>query len=287
VECRFEPASVTAPGTDPLADFRATWVETICTNLVPCCDASTFTADGCRTHYLGWITGLTTGDPRYYAFDPVAAEACLEDIRTGLATCRVPFGGKCTSVMRGLQRDGQVCTTGVDCAGSACGMVGDHLECGANIVRAALGQPCAESCTLDSYGASYCYGQPSQADIGRCYVEDGLFCALNGMQLGPLDGSGATCESVRPAGEACTSGYECAGGVCASDVCGSGNDVGQPCPCKSDLVCEGETCELGRGVGEVCDISVQRCAPGLGCRDGFCECGGYYGTYAMPIVCTY
>ena len=161
-----------------------------------------------------------------------------------------------------------------------------------------LGEPCAESCSQDAYGASFCWGQPSRRDVGRCYAEDGLYCALNGMVLGPLDGSGATCVEQRAAGEACTSSRECADGACVDGVCGPGNDVGEPCPCKADLTCTGATCQPGRRVGESSDFAELSCAPGFTCRlqaapagqpvtTGTCECSGYYGSYAMPLVCDY
>jgi hypothetical protein len=280
---------VTLPGTNPVASFVLTWVDQICFNLAPCCDASTFDAAACRVYYSSALSSFASADPAHVAYDPAAGQACLDEIRTDLATCSQPFGGACTKVMRGLLRDGEVCTNGRECASGTCTTAGDHMECGVG-PRHALGQPCAVSCSLDEYGAYFCFGQPSLADIGRCFAEDGVYCALRGEPLGFGDGSGATCAALFENGAACVSSAQCASGVCSGGICGTGSDVGGACPCRANLVCIGSTCQAGRRIGEACDSVDNICAPGLGCdglTGGVCECGGYYGSVVMPIACEF
>jgi hypothetical protein len=280
---------VTSPGTDPWRDFIPTWVDAICVNIAPCCDAATFDPVACRAYY-GRLTDLLVADPNHYAYDPMAAQTCLAEIQSDLAVCQNGFGASCTYVRRGLLRDGEPCANAADCASGACGLVGDRMECGA-WVRAGLGEACAESCSLDEYGAAFCYGQPSQRDIGVCFAEDGLFCGLNGVLFGPLAGSGATCEPLRGRGESCDGGgYRvCADEFCTANVCepDSRGDVGEPCPCRDFLNCQNGSCVAGRSLGETCDFADAWCARGLSCRDGICACGGYYGSLLMPIECSY
>jgi hypothetical protein len=288
VECRLEPASVTAPAKNPWLEFIPTWVDTICVNIASCCDAATFDPDGCRAHYTSLTSGLANGDPSHYAYDPDAAETCLLEIKTQLAACTNGFGGSCTRVQRGLLRDGQKCQNHRDCVSGVCSDVGAGLECGGR-AHAKLGGACAVSCKLDLYGAWSCYGQPSQRDIGQCFAEDGLFCALKGEALGPLDGSGAVCDALHATGTACTSGLECSDGFCVAGRCGPdpGGDLGAACPCKAELTCLDGSCQTGMGFGEACDLAAAPCASGLACNQGTCQCGGYYGSYLMPIECDY
>lgn len=287
-ECRFEPASVTLPdSTNPWESFVQTWVYTICTNLEPCCTTTTFDFNACNVYYRSLLSSLSSGDPQHYAYDPPAGQACLDEIQTELATCSTAFGGACTQVARGLLHDGEVCVNNRDCASGACSTVGDRKECGAGAVHGAVGDPCAESCVLDAYGAAFCFGQPSQATIGQCYAEDGVYCALNGALLGPNDGSGAHCAALLARGAPCQSYWECVDGVCSGGVCSTGSDVGGACPCKPNLVCSANSCGPGRSAGEPCDFADNACASGLLCTDGACQCGGYYGSYLMPAVCEY
>jgi hypothetical protein len=263
-------------------------VEAICSNIGGCCDAATFDAEGCRRHYSGMTSLLANGDPNHYAYDPVAAEVCLDEVRSDLEACNNGFGGSCTRVMRGLLRDGEPCTNHRDCVSGACSEVGNGLQCGGQ-PHAALDAPCALSCGLDSYGAWSCWGQPSQAHIGQCFAEDGLFCSLNGEALGPLDGSGATCQPLRATGEECADPRECTDGFCTSGLCGPdpGSEVGADCPCKVGLHCVEGTCQAGGDFGEACDFASSPCAAGLTCIEGTCQCGGYYSSYIMPIICSY
>jgi hypothetical protein len=286
-ECRPEPAAITSPGSNPWLEFIPTWVETICSNIGGCCDAATFDVEGCRRHYSGMTSVLANGDPDHYAYDPAAAEVCLEEVRSDLGACNNGFGASCTRVMRGLLRDGEPCTNHRDCVSGGCSGAGSGQKCGRP--HAALDAPCALSCSLDNYGAWSCWGQPSQADIGQCFLEDGLFCSLNGKALGPLDGSGATCQRLRAAGESCAGASECADRFCTSGVCGPdpGAEVGADCPCKASLHCVEGTCQPGGAFGEACDFANSPCAAGLTCTAGTCQCGGYYSSYIMPIICSY
>lgn len=286
-ECQPEPAAVTSPGTDPWAEFVPTWIETICANIAPCCDAATFDPNRCRSYYTGLLSGLPSGDPSHYAYDAAAAETCLADTRTDLAMCRNGFGSSCTYVQRGLERDGEACVKGGDCASGTCQDTGNGSKCGRP--HALLDAPCAESCSLGDYGSWSCYGQPSQAEIGLCFAEDGLFCSLNGKALGPLDGSGATCQPLRARGEACESYLECADGFCVAGVCtpDPGGGVGSACPCKLDLNCVDGSCQEQLGLGAACEPGLIRCGAGMACRSGKCQCGGYIGSYIAPLVCSY
>ena len=290
-ECRFEPASITQPGTNPLTSFVATWVDQICFGLEPCCEASTFDATACRTYYTSALSSFSSADPAHVAYDPAAAQTCLDDISQSLASCSMLFGGSCNAVMRGLRRDGEVCENGRECASGNCASAGDHKECGVG-PRVGVGAACAVSCTLDAYGAYLCYGQPNLADTGRCYREDGVYCALRGELLGPGDGSGATCTAVLANGATCTSSWQCQSGVCKDGTCSGGADVGGGCPCRADLVCiaSTNTCQQGRALGEACDYADNACAPGLTCSAGtaaVCECGGVYGSLVMPARCDF
>jgi hypothetical protein len=290
-ECRFEPASATSPGSNPISSFVATWVDRICVGLAPCCDASSFDDAACRASYTSVLASFASADPAHVAYDPAAAQACLAEIETSLASCSQLFGGLCTKVMRGLLRDGEVCKNGRECASGTATSADGQLKCGVG-PRVGLGAPCAVSCSLDAYGAYSCYGQPNLASTGRCYAEDGVYCARNGVPLGPNDGSGATCTAVLANGAACTSSLQCASGTCSGGTCGNGADVGGNCPCRADLVCiaSSNTCQPGRALGQACDFADDTCAAGLSCSagaGGVCECGGVYGSLAMPMRCEF
>ena len=62
---------------------------------------------------------------------------------------------------------------------------------------------------------------------------------------------------------------QCLGGACEASLCATA----QPPPSAA-------------GFGDPCGSDTP-CAEGLSCRDDHCECGGVYGSYALPVVCEY
>ena len=142
------------------------------------------------------------------------------------------------------------CTTGADCASGICeGQgCGDRSGVCADAVRACT-QDFVEYCGCDGQtfgGSGSCPGDRYQ-HVGPCEGEDG-------SQAGGTDGPGSEVDGGEtdpgdraPASSACTTGADCASGICEGQGCGDGNGVCADAlrACTQDFVeycgCDGQT----------------------------------------------
>jgi len=229
------------PAAPEVEAYFAEFTDFLCGGLSSCCSASghSFSEDGCREIFSG-IGSAYVG----LRFDPDAGERCLDTLRRSTGDCAPTEELFCDGVFSGTAALGEACRVPADCAPAAegqvdCSFVGPMLEQRCVVtVRAALGEPCLETC-FEGEGVTACtQAVPGAGDDapqrGQCYLNDDLRC----------DRDSLTCVAPRAPGEAC---------VYSED-------------CGAHAACRGETCGDPAADGEAC-VDFSECAPGLTCSD--------------------
>jgi hypothetical protein len=253
------------------------FVAQLCAELAPCCEAAGRPADGaqCRAFYGAFASASS--------YDPVAAEACLNEVRAMSDRCDTSsFSPSCNQVFAsggGSKKPGEACDDDSDCAPPEAGRVecvSDFVDgasvqqCQVRLVGQAGSTPCVG--TIDGNVTSYFGADEGIPPTGyTCDLADGLSC---NSQTG-------ACESLAAVGEPCSSGlYRCVSSAYCSfpdSICTARVALGDACTdddqCAESAYCEpsGSTCASRRPKGEACtsnaecesnDCTNQKCAVG-------------------------
>lgn len=211
----------------------------------------------------GIVQSVASANGGTLAYDPAAARACVEALRsapcTGDRLIPRSIRETCDSVFAGRKGDGEPCYHAAECEGlnAVCEGACDD-SCCEGVCRleagfAKLGESCAmKGCTEDTY----CSADPDPT-MPVCVAK-----------IGPG-------ESCAGAADACTLGYSCDPGT---QTCFKQADPGGAC--NPDLAADG--CFA---IGEYCDADQRKCLPlpGVGepCRsnaygNNFCAFGYAY-----------
>jgi hypothetical protein len=264
------------------ADFGREWALATCDAGFDCGFFDANFRLRCRLGYeaaareLELEAALHRGTTRY---EPDRAEACLQAARE---TCMHGEAGVCQHVFTGTVAPGGACVVDEECVdGGAC--VGSDAPDSPQFCesRRAQGEECGN--------AIYCAANPGEVAFcedfdgsQRCYAATTVQEVAEGESCGmwPLEASGEVEVFF------CAAGLRCASGVCGSlleagDPCESDEDCGRDAICMSGeygctpiLIREevGDSCGLDLetipGVHEDCDADT------LACVDGVCELKG-------------
>lgn len=182
-----------------------------------------------------------------------------------LGTCADGFHCEQSVCLPGAPLDnGQACTQNGQCSsGKCCAKPSGSVctdTCAAIDERCMLGQDCASGiCCKRPGGASAC-SAVSCAAVPECISDDdcGLQICVN-QKCVP--------ESVpKGAGEACTSGTECASGTCAGNVCRGTATQGDACTLDVDCEAQRPCCVNLSGFGDakICGELDRGCPGSIG-----------------------
>jgi hypothetical protein len=220
--------------------YFAEFTDLLCGGLSNCCSAEglAFSEDSCRAIFDG-IGAAFVG----LNYDAAAGERCLAAIRSRAGDCSETENPFCDDVFTGTAGLGEPCRQTADCAPmpggeTECWIYGPGLDQSCVVrVRAALGDPCQESC-FEGVGVTSCsYAIPVAEDDnprrGQCYLNDDLRC----------DRETLTCVPTSAPGEACVFAEECgAYATCRDSVCSAAATDGEDCfdfsECAPDLTCD-------------------------------------------------
>lgn len=261
------------PAADEVAERLA---QSYCAALATCCQTSSLPTDraACQRAFLD-VTDPHLVPAPGLVYDPDAALRC-EAALVAFASCSAPIPGiedDCARVFSGERALGEPCTEDRDCAGqpndAECGTVADlGRVCidtsSSGSTHAALGEPCAGTCTDYGDGSVGCGmtvtgSTPVPEGAGNCYTNDGLRC-----------GAGRVCEPLAALGERCTTASDCTPeGTCTDGECVPRSELGEPCDdpwwvCAAGLRCVGGACGAPLEEGEAC-VGDEDCAAGLEC----------------------
>jgi hypothetical protein len=269
-------SATTATPSAPVAaaDFSQTFALDFC-KIGPCCQNAGFSfgpkscEDTVKTIMDAAIQARLS-EPGV-VFDATAAGACADAYRALVVACNDQSledaaNTACQNVFRGTVPEGGACMNDDACA-PVPGV--EYMECdngictrgdvGVTDIRAALGEPCSETCETDNSGGSGCQtsgsANPSQSAAGACFKNDGLYC-----------NDAFVCAALPKLGERCPE-YLCeADTYCNGSICVAGIATG-PCPDYDECLHT-----------SYCDDTTQMCTPlkanGTTCNyDGECSSG--------------
>jgi hypothetical protein len=233
------------------ASFAAAVATNVCELLANCCgtsaDAATFNFPLCYQGQLptatsGGISGSTAGanllDGGHIAFDPVAAQACLDilsqlDCSTNQlsSSTETQVYKECFAAYTGSLPAGSPCNGTIECVpGNYClpvdGGAGDAGALGACQPLAAKGAGCGLFAT-GSAAQSVC----SYRGSGNT----GLFCQHfdPSMPTQNLDAAAWTCAAQEPLDAGCQQNQDCLSFACHSNVCSTSIFVAGPKTCST------------------------------------------------------
>ncbi len=288
--CSDEP---TGPGPIPLDDFRGELAQATCDQFVRCGfmpDAATCKAtQGDSRLTLQLLTDAVIGR---VSFDPTAARACVEAIRTlacdtklstgaalraacdGMFVGTVPEGGPClfTEECSGTGScDVSMCMGGGACCLGVCTKLPSTVPVGGDCTT----NPCVDDAYCDQAAMPFtCKARKSSGDacdaVDQC--KDGQRCNVGG--------SPETCYLLQNHGGQCNPALS--QGACAryDDFCPEADrkcstlpKPGEPCTpdnkCLGYAYCDMGTCKKRPGEGEACVDNVN-CLGTLECQNMIC-----------------
>ena len=179
----------------------------------------------------------------------LCATSCTTD-----ASCNTSAGYSCIGGHCAKEANGQSCTTSANCAsGSYCisdGTANGKVCCAVNCIDATCGNKAV--CTSDGSGCQTHQGDP----CGQASCSSGNHSSI---AAGSCDGAG-NCSPSTPV--ACTTGYLCSGGKCATTCTTDGN-----CDGTTGYTCSGGQCKNLSGLGGPCQTSGD-CSAGTCVSDG-------------------
>lgn len=251
----------------PAERFASRYADIYCAGMAPCCQAAgnPHEVDACRQ--LFGLFGYAAAQAKH--FDSAAADQCLVELETTLATCDTREPEVCGRVFSGDRAPGQPCESEADCALPASGdTTCDYsFESGSDpsgickvVLPAADGQPCGDT--------------GSTTELHRCTEDPGFYCehATN------------TCRARVPVGADCSSGQCAVDARCdsATLTCVALAPVGGKCSGSSDCVAEAfcdpsGTCFAKKAAGEACS-GFDECS-------GFCDSDTGKCTGSGPTLC--
>jgi hypothetical protein len=211
--------------------FPGQVAQALCQKLAECClgtDASAFDMNGCVTSvtpvgYSGTFLGSVdyiNSDAGILAFNPMAAQACLQDIGSidctaNLLTSQVQVSilNDCVGAIYGTLGAGASCTDTIEC--------GINMYCDLPLDAGTTGtcQPLVGnggSCYFGSQNPSENFGQSEEACSYRRTGNSGLRCNNAQLDGNPLDGGSNTwtCMQAAPVGSGCNFNQDCLSRLC-------------------------------------------------------------------------
>jgi len=237
------------------------WSGTACTPNQSVCVDTTHQVSG---------TGTCSGSGLCTAGAPVAcktgylcgagscATACTTDASCDAGNGYGCFGGSCS------KKNGQSCSIAGDCGSGSCVSSGSASVC------------CASGCADQTCGTkALCLTNGSGCQSHRGDTCGAAACSSDfrsSIAAGTCDGSG-TCDS--PTSVACTTGYLCSKGACASG-CTANTD----CDGVNGYACVGGACKKQAANGQTCTADTD-------CANGHCiSTGSGGGKVCCAVACT-
>lgn len=253
-----------APERVSAKSFFASYADTLCNNVEPCCTAASlsYDANACRAAVAEKTKDLT------HPIEKNAATACLAYLADAVKSCvALNNDNPCTPVLteRGDKLPGEPCEAFAECRSSR---ADGYPFCAADglcreYVRGAIGDLCvSQTATTLAICPAEAYCPPSALGTSACSLRlpVGAKCKGDECQENaycPVNASAATCTArVSQGGDCSFDTYACAAGLyCDHATCVPIGAVGEPCnPAGSPLQC---------AVGLYCDGTKKCRAPPL------------------------
>jgi hypothetical protein len=266
-----------------------------CRLLQPCCEGAglEIEVDTCASTFSGaFAESVASADASKYSYDAAAAGACLRALENAGDACSgdaspVPGGALCDDAFTGSVAPGGTCDSSLECEGIdvKCEFRAESTTGPGTCVSeppADEGDPCYWTCTQEGPTRS-CSATGSAVDEPpvrpRCYTNDGLHCAADGLCATRAGGGGA-CDTD----EGCRDGLFCDEGACRPLLA-----TGDACSfqgCGEGLFCKDGACAAQIAIGASCEPFMDECVGGGSCdQNGICMEGGELSDFVLGFIC--
>lgn len=261
--------------------FPSAYAQALCGSLQHCCDENQVALNfaTCTEGWKAYVQTLLSGPSELTNYDPRAAKACVDAIRTASGVSCQPVAGSisdaratCLGIFVGRKAIGQPCATAAECAPDPSG---GRVACEAS-PNATEGGVLPLSVVIRDLAITspVCVLVPSAEEGAPCLIDPNSVQSNCGEDL-YCDPTTTTCIQLGTIGASCVAGSCAPGGICATSGTNAGKCVptsalGGACAALSD--CDTSSrCDLTTKTCVAKKEAGESCTDDLECSVGICD----------------